>query len=103
MTETYFWENWKQHPESIQEEMLSEIEKMLPELTWKAQADTFQGAPGQVILRFLSSLAWEAQVKAYNEYLPVGSREGALPLLHHRAKIRLGLAKREGKKLKAMC
>lgn len=89
----YLWDNFSQHPEQVQEEMLKEFELLLPHLTIKEQSRYFQGAPVEVILKFYGSLAWQAQVVIWNNYLPVGMQEQARPLLSHEAEVALKLYK----------
>lgn len=90
----YFWDNFKTHPQGVQDELLAELELLLPNMTWKEQASTFQGAPAEVTLKYLKSLAWEAQVRIWKEFLPVSARPDAEKLLCREARIVLRLNKR---------
>lgn len=92
----FFWKNLMQHPPEIQEQMLNEFAKLLPEMTWKESADVFCGAPKEIILHHLPGLVHEAQVRVWREYLPVGARGEAEVLLSPEARARL---KPRGRKL----
>jgi hypothetical protein len=90
----FMWENYNQHPPEVRIEMLVQIERLLPDLTVKEQADLFSGAPTNIILQFLPKLCDEAQEKVYREYLPVGGRGQAKGRLSEAVKLRLKLKKR---------
>lgn len=83
---TYLWENFSQHPPQVQEVILGELELLLPHMTVKEQAQAFQGAPSEITLKYLPDLVWESQVRIWKEYLPVGARDAAFPLLKPEAK-----------------
>jgi hypothetical protein len=86
---TYLWENFLQHPPQVQETILRELELLLPNMTVKEQAQTFQGAPVELTLKYLPELVWDAQVRIWKEYLPVGARDQAYRLLKPEAKAKV--------------
>jgi hypothetical protein len=86
------WANYSQSSPDIQETLLTGIVDSLPHLTWRQQAECFNGAPADVILYFLPMLTIKAQKKVYDEYLPVGSYEKAE--LSEETKIALKLRRR---------
>jgi hypothetical protein len=92
----YFWDNWKQHPKGVQDELLVELELLLPNMTVREQAQTFQGAPVELTLKYLPELVWDAQVKIWKEYLPVEARDQAYRLLKPEAKAKVKPRRRIG-------
>jgi hypothetical protein len=93
---TYFWSNYAQHPPEVQEKVLEELELLLPNMTVREQAQTFQGAPVELTLKYLPELVWDAQVKIWKEYLPVGARDQAYRLLKPEAKAKVKPRRRIG-------
>lgn len=91
---TLTWQNYLQMTPEAQEQILSGILDSLPHLTARQQAAQFENAPGEVILYFMQFICLEAQIKVYRDYLPVGCRDAAKPLLSREAQIRLKLRKR---------
>jgi|SRR6185369_10314700 len=89
MTDSFFWQNFQQHPPAVQENLLAEVKALIPTLTVDEQADTFRGAPTEIILQFLKSLEYEAQIKIWKKYLPAGARDKAWKLMSWEAKSRL--------------
>ena len=89
----YTWGQYKAADDDTKKKILEELDldKNLPLMTWKEQAELFKGCPPDVIALFIGKLCTEAQVKVYRDYLPVGARDKARPLLKYEARKKLGL------------
>lgn len=91
----FSWQNFQQVSPEIQEQLLEGMGlNHLDRMTWKKQAETLDGAPEEVVLRYFGELSWEAQVKVWNDSLPVGARREAYKALKPQAAVKLGLRKK---------
>ena len=93
----FSWNNFKQSSPEAQKDILSELdlENSLPNLPYRDQANTFIGAPADIILKYRPLCSWDAQVLIWKKSLPTGSRAEAKKLLHDEAKLALRLKRRK--------